>query len=232
MGRLPTVRVLCLIMGVWCGACDQPDDKHMPTAPKARSQAVVSETSQAPNPEAAAAASSAVTPVPKAPRARALCADQLGQPGKSLSKNELEREVADGEAPLAQALPIGKGRWTWLNFWAAWCVPCREEIPRLKSWESKLNAQGQRFDLVFVSMDDDGRQLRQFLAKQPADGLKRSYWIKEGEAREKWFGALELDPDPELPTHILVDPKGLARCVVNGAVEDSDFRAVKHIVLG
>ena len=232
MGRLSTVRALCLIMGVLSGACEQTDDKHMPTAPKARSQAVVSETSQAPNTQAVAAEAVREKPSPKAPRARALCADQLGQPGKSLSKNELEREVADGEAPLAQGLPIGKGRWTWLNFWAAWCVPCREEIPRLKSWEGKLNAQGQRFDLVFVSMDDDGRQLRQFLAKQPADGLKRSYWIKEGDAREKWFGALELDADPELPTHILVDPKGLARCVVNGAVEDSDFSAVKRIVLG
>jgi thiol-disulfide isomerase/thioredoxin len=219
-------------MGVACGACEQRDDKHMPTAPNARSQAVVSESSQASATEAVAAASSAEKPRPKAPRARALCADQLDKPGKALSKDELEREVADGEPPLAQALPIGKGRWTWLNFWAAWCVPCREEIPRLKSWEGKLNAQGQRLDLVFVSLDDDGRQLRQFLAKQPADGLKQSYWIKEGDAREKWFGALELDADPELPTHILLDPKGFVRCVVNGAVEDSDFSTVKGIVLG
>ncbi len=230
MGRLSTVSFVGLGLVITCGACEQAADKNMPTAPKARSQAIVSEAS--PAPEAVTAAASAAPSPPKPARARALCADQLTKTKKALSKEEIDTEVAAGEAPLDRALPVGQGRWTWLNFWAAWCVPCREEIPRLKSWESKLNSGGRRFDLVFVSLDDDPRQLSQFLAKQPAGGLKRTYWIKEGDAREKWFGSLELDPDPELPTHILVDPKGFARCVVNGAVEDSDLPAVQSIVQG
>lgn len=231
MGRLSTVRAIGLGLAVMATACEETADKNMPTAPKARSQAV-SETNPTPAPEAVTAVASAEAPPPKAARTQALCADQLAKTKKSLSKEDIDSEVAAGEAPLGRALPVGKGRWTWLNFWAAWCVPCREEIPRLKGWEAKLNSGSQRFDLVFVSMDDDARQLSQFLAKQPADGLKRTYWIKEGDAREKWFGALELDPDPELPTHILVDPQGFARCVVNGAVEDSDFPAIQSIVRG
>jgi hypothetical protein len=95
-----------------------------------------------------------------------------------------------------------------------------------------LKQEGARFELVFVSLDDDPRQLTQFLAKQPAGGLKRTYWIKEGSTREEWFGALAMDPDPELPAHVLVDPKGLARCIVNGAIEDTDFPAVQKIVGG
>lgn len=232
MGRLSTVKVICLGLAITCGACEQAADKNMPTAPKARSQAIVSETSPAPAREGTTPAASADPSTPKPARARALCAGELEKTKKSLSKEDIDTEVAAGEAPLDRALPIGQGRWTWLNFWAAWCVPCREEIPRLKGWETKLNSGGKRFDLVFVSLDDDSRQLSQFLAKQPAGGLKRTYWIKEGDAREKWFGTLQLDPDPELPTHILVDPKGFARCVVNGAVEDSDFAAVQSIVLG
>lgn len=232
MGRLSTVRMVAAGLAIACGGCEQAADKNTPTAPKARSQAVVSETSPAAPREAAISAASAAPSAPKAPRARALCADQLERTKKSLSKEAIDTEVAAGEAPLERALPVGRGRWTWLNFWAAWCVPCREEIPRLKAWESKLNSSAKRFDLVFVSLDDDPRQLTQFLANQPAGGLKRTYWIKEGDAREKWFGELALDPDPELPTHILVDPKGFARCVVNGAVEDSDFPAVQSIVQG
>ena len=232
MGRLSTVRTIGFALVIWCGGCEQPADKDKPTAPKARSQAIVSENTPASPSEVATAAPSAQTAAAKPARAQALCAAELGRTKKSLSKDDIDTEVAEGETPLERALPIGKGRWTWLNFWAAWCVPCREEIPRLKGWERKLNAGGRRFDLVFISMDDDARQLRQFLAKQPADGLKRTYWIKEGDAREKWFGALELDPDPELPTHILVDPKGFARCVVTGAVEDSDFPAIQSIVSG
>ena len=226
------MRALILVLGVWCGACEQSADKNMPTAPKARSQAIVSEATPSAERESLAAAQSSAPSPRKAARAQALCADQIQKTKKSLSKEDIDSEVAAGETPLDRALPIGKGRWTWLNFWAAWCVPCREEIPRLKSWEGKLNSGGKRFDLVFVSLDDDGRQLSQFLAKQPAEGLKRTYWIKEGNARQEWFGALELDPDPELPTHILVDPKGFARCVVNGAIEDSDFPAIQSIVSG
>lgn len=213
--------------------CESANDKNTPTAPNARSQAVVREGPAAPAETAAAVsvAPSAEAPAPP-PRSTPLCSSQLNKPGKALSKVELDRQVAENEAELPEALPIGKGRWTWINFWAAWCVPCREEIPRLKGWEQKLNAETKRFDLVFISLDDDPRQLTQFLAKQPAAGLKRTYWIKEGDAREEWFGALDLDPDPQLPTHILVDPKGHARCVVNGAVEDSDFATVRGIVQG
>lgn len=232
MGRLSTVRVVGLSLVIMCSACEQAADKNMPTAPKARSQAIVSETNPVPAREVATAAASADPSPPKPARAGALCAAELAKTKKSLSKEDIDTEVAAGEAPLDRALPVGQGRWTWLNFWAAWCVPCREEIPRLKTWEDKLNSGGRRFDLVFVSLDDDPRQLSQFLANQPAGGLKRTYWIKEGDAREKWFGELALDPDPELPTHILVDPKGFARCVVNGAVEDSDFAAVESIVRG
>jgi len=232
MGRLSVMKATGLGLAFLLLACEPSDDKNMPTAPNARSQAIVSEPSKAPAEEVATASASASASPKKVARAQALCADQLAKTKKSLSKEDIDTEVAAGEAPLDRALPIGKGRWTWLNFWAAWCVPCREEIPRLKAWEDKLNTGGKRFDLVFVSLDDDGRQLSQFLAKQPAEGLKRTYWIKEGAAREEWFGALELDPDPELPTHILVDPKGFARCVVNGAVEDSDFPAIQQIVGG
>ena len=38
--------------------------------------------------------------------------------------------------------------------------------------------------------------------------------------------------DPDLPVHVLVDPKGQVRCVVRGAIEESDLASVKSIVGG
>jgi hypothetical protein len=86
--------------------------------------------------------------------------------------------------------------------------------------------------LVFLSLDDDPRQLKQFLEAQPNGGVRSTYWLREGKEREDWLSALEIDTDPELPAHVLVDPSGKARCVINGAVEDSDYPAVVALVGG
>jgi thiol-disulfide isomerase/thioredoxin len=208
-------------------ACEEAKDP--PSAPKARSQAIVAQ-GQAESPATAPVPAPAASSVKAKARGVPLCAGQLTKPGKPLSKLALETQVAAGEAALPEALELGKGRWTWLNFWAAWCVPCREEIPRLKGWQRRLGER--RFRLTFISLDDDARQLTQFVAKQPPGGLRQSYWIKEGDTREEWFAEVSMGPDPELPAHILVDPKGLARCIVNGAIEDSDFADVRSIVSG
>jgi thiol-disulfide isomerase/thioredoxin len=121
------------------------------------------------------------------------------------------------------------GRWVWLNFWAAWCVPCREEIPRLKDWERRLRAQGAPFDLVFVSLDDDQRQLMAFLQAEAGSGLRQSFWLREGREREEWLEALGMSPEPELPAHAVLQ-NGRVRCIVSGAVEDADFDQVAQIV--
>lgn len=224
--------LVVLALGGLVAGCDERVEKP-PSAPKARSQAVVADPATAaavttPTAPPSVPASSSATPK----RSQVLCAGQLEQPGMTLSDVVLAREVSGSQQPLSEELPVGKGRWTWLNFWAAWCVPCREEIPRLKRWESEL-AQGESgFELVFISLDDDERQLKAFLEKQPDAGLKRTYWIKDADTREEWFASVKMEPDPELPAHLLVDPKGKVRCVVLGAVEDSDLPAVKKIVSG
>jgi thiol-disulfide isomerase/thioredoxin len=122
--------------------------------------------------------------------------------------------------------------WVWVNFWAAWCAPCKEEIPRLKGWEARLRKQGQAFRVAFISLDDDERQLRELLSSQPSAGLKSTLWLKEGDARGKFLDAAGLGEDPELPSHFLIDPKGKIRCAFSGAVEDSDYAVVAGIVAG
>jgi hypothetical protein len=61
------------------------------------------------------------------------------------------------------------------------------------------------------------------MAEQPPGGLRQTYWLREGQEREAWLIGAGLDPDPDLPAHLLVDPKGKVRCMVRGAIEDSDY---------
>src|SRR5262249_54451681 len=45
-----------------------------------------------------------------------------------------------------------QGQVVLLNFWATYCIPCREEIPLLNSLQHELEAQGLR--IVGASLDD------------------------------------------------------------------------------
>ncbi|HEY3256784.1 MAG TPA: TlpA disulfide reductase family protein [Polyangiaceae bacterium] len=156
----------------------------------------------------------------------------MTEPGRDLPRRSISRAQADGEKELPESLAVGAGKWTWINFWAAWCVPCKEEIPRLLAWSKQLTAQGKHFRVAFVSLDDDARQLETFLQSQPPTGLRSTYWLRDGEQRRRWLQDAAIDTDPELPAHLLVDPRGRLRCRVQGAVEDRDFARVATLVGG
>lgn len=227
LGGLPALSLAlgCALLG---SACDNKK-QDPPLAPKARSQAVAGTAPTATAP--ASATVPATADKPKKPR-RKLCEGQMAKAGKAMPKSDISREAAPGAPDVAATVPVAGGKWTWINFWAAWCVPCKEEMPRLGRWEKQLEQEGKRFRLVYVSLDDDPRQLKEFLAAQPQGGVRSTFWLREGKEREEWLKAIEVDPDPELPAHVLVDPSGKARCVVQGAVEDSDYEQVVALVGG
>jgi thiol-disulfide isomerase/thioredoxin len=208
-------------------ACDSPGDKKPVSAPQERSQIVeakAGDAAPAPSPPAVQMVASSK---PKAPRV--LCAGQMSAPGRAAPKKPVSQNVASGEAALPEGLAIGGG-FTWVNFWAAWCAPCKEEIPRLLQFQQELVKASPGFKLNFVSLDDDERQLSGFLSAQPPSGLRRSYWLKEGKEREEWLKGAGLESDPDLPFHLLFDPKGKLRCVVKGALEDSDLATLKTLI--
>ena len=216
----------CLVLAFFSCGCDQSEKKPV-TVTRERSQVVESTAAAAPAP-APTPSPSALAPAAQKPP-RKLCEGQLAKPGRAFPKDKISRAAAPGERERPANL-APTGAWTWVNFWAAWCVPCREEMPRLKGWEQKLKSSGKAFALEFVTLDDDARQLEKFLAAQPPEGVRTSYWLKDGEEREKWMKSAGLEVDPELPSHLLVDPKGRIRCAFQGAVEDRDFPQLAALI--
>lgn len=228
MGRLPTLSFAFSLALPLLSACDTVSQKDAPMATNERSQAIAPKGPATLSSPATIAVKTTEPAAPKKPRS--LCAGKLSEAGHSLPKKKVSRAAAKSAPELPESLPVGSGKWTWLNFWAAWCAPCKEEIPRLLGFEHKLQASGAAFRLSFVSLDDDERQLQDFLDSQPSAGLHASYWLKEGSEREDWLKAAGQSPDAPLPFHLLVDPKGKIRCAIQGAVEDSDYAEISSIV--
>lgn len=204
--------------------CDEKDAKKpLPPPPQGKRSEVV----QATAPTTPTIATPPPPPVtPRAP----ICSTAPQSAGRTLPGGNIPHLEATAAPTLGDRIPTGGGRWAWVNLWAAWCKPCKEEIPLLKTWEAQLAQAGTPIHLAFLSLDDDERQARQFLNSQPANGLRASWWLQEGKGRTAWLEAMNLKAEPQLPVHILLDPQGAVRCVIEGAIEPGDFNAVKALV--
>lgn len=108
-----------------------------------------------------------------------------------------------------------QGQVVLLNFWATYCLPCREEIPALNSLQHELQAQGLR--IVGASVDDsiDGVNAYQ------QDVVKFEYQVLVGDsdAKVKFEQAV-------LPTTYLIDRQGRIRDKIIGARDKAGWEAV------
>jgi len=97
-----------------------------------------------------------------------------------------------------------------LNLWAAWCVPCRKEMPALDRLQTSLG--GRNFAVVPLSIDRGGRET---LAKFYAEiGIRELpvYTDTSGEALRA-LGAVGL------PTTLVLDRAGEEIARIVGPVE-------------
>ena len=68
--------------------------------------------------------------------------ERLNAPGFMIEK------LGGGKAGLSDY----KGKVVLLNFWATWCMPCRQEMPSMETLWQKYKAQG--FVIVAISNDE------------------------------------------------------------------------------
>jgi peroxiredoxin len=78
--------------------------------------------------------------------------DRVGQPAPALDARDL-----DGKPVRLADL---KGKVVLLDFWATWCAPCLEELPRLRALYDAYHAKG--FEIVGVSLDETAPPVAEF----------------------------------------------------------------------
>jgi cytochrome c-type biogenesis protein len=107
-----------------------------------------------------------------------------------------------------------KGQVVLLNFWATYCIPCREEIPALNSLQAELAGQGLK--VVGASLDDsvDGvNAYQKSVAKFEYEVL-----LGGSDAKVKFEQAV-------LPTTYLIDRQGRIRQKIIGARDRATWEA-------
>jgi thiol-disulfide isomerase/thioredoxin len=140
-------------------------------------------------------------------------------------------------APPLRDLPAGAknvpaeagGGWTWVNLWATWCTPSREEMGLLGRWKDALAREGAPFRLELLSADapDGGAALSQAIGRGLPGHVS---WIRGEADFGAYLASLGVGRDAALPIHALVDPKGNLRCVRVGAIHDRDYPIVKALL--
>ncbi len=102
-----------------------------------------------------------------------------------------------------------------LNFWATWCPPCRDELPSMLRLREAL--ADRRFLMVAVSYDDDWATIRGFFARwlgqMPSDG--QLVVLRDGAAAETPGGVLRqrFGTDKLPDTYVIYNGRILARFV-------------------
>lgn len=129
----------------------------------------------------------------------AAAALNVGQPAPPLTLPQL-LQAPEGAAANWPAL---RGKAVVLEFWATWCVPCVEQMPR---W----NALVERFKdrpVEFIAITyEDADTVASFLEKRPVGG-----WVglDHGGVTFNAFGV------ESVPQTVLVDEKGIIRAITS-----------------
>jgi thiol-disulfide isomerase/thioredoxin len=126
-------------------------------------------------------------------------------------------ELPDTAGKL-QRLDQWRGRVLVVNFWATWCVPCREEMPQFIKAQAADGAKGLQFVGIAV---DSADKVHRF-----ADELGVNYPTLIG-----GMGAIELSRNlgndlMALPFTIIVDRKGRVVHTQLGPLKDDKLQAI------
>lgn len=95
---------------------------------------------------------------------------------------------------------VKPGQYTLVDFWASWCGPCRREMPNLV--EAYAKYKGKNFEIVGVSLDQDGAAWKEAIKKMDMTWPQMSdlkFWQCEG---------AQLYAVNSIPHTVLIDGSG------------------------
>ncbi len=121
----------------------------------------------------------------------------------------LPRLEGGGQGSLADH----RGQWVLVNFWASWCIPCREEAPALERFQKQHGGQG--FTVLGIDTRDLSGDGRQFAGK---------YELSYPQLRDGNGDMAHEYGTTGVPENFLVNPRGKVAWSTPGPVSEDTLR--------
>ena len=116
----------------------------------------------------------------------------------------------------AYALDSDRGRWVVVNFFATWCVPCREEHSELVEFQARHAKTGDA-TVIGVVYDDDADEVREFRATEGGE------WPMVVDPK----GRLAIEFGVRgVPESYLIAPNGVIAAKIVGGVRAERLEAI------
>lgn len=141
--------------------------------------------------------------------------DQASEPedlavlSEGMKAPDFQLKSLDGEAVKLSAL---RGQVVLLDFWATWCLPCREALPKTIALKKKYGGKGLA---VWSIPEEDGDLVRIFLKEQGFESLP--VLIDPGKKTHKQYKIAAI------PTYVVINQQGIIQRVFMGAPEIQDL---------
>ena len=112
-------------------------------------------------------------------------------------------DMSDNQLDLSGI--IKDNRYTWINFWATWCGPCREEMPMMSDIYDEYSNKG--LAIVAVNVNENKRTIQNYLDQYP---------VPFTVLRDSTGEITQSYNVEALPTSLLVDSAGVVQRITIG----------------
>jgi len=147
----------------------------------------------------------------------AVAAPAVGEQAPALVATEIDSTKFD--------LAAFRGKVVIVNFWATWCPPCREEMPAIDAFYTRLHARG--VEVIGISVDR---------SRDRDDVIKVAQTVHYPVAIMADAATNDFGKPAVLPVTYIVDPAGIVRAVMTPdkipVTEDALERTVTPLLPG